>query len=249
MKILVCISNVPDTTTKIKLTADSVAIDYNGVQWIINPWDELALTRALELMESSNGLIEKVDVVGVGDASSEPTLRKALAIGANEAFRIDAIPTDSYSTASEIAAFAFEKKYDLILTGIESSDYNGSAVGAMLAELLEYDSLSGVSGLDLNDGSLIVKRELDGGFQQIKCDLPAVLIVQKGIALDPRIPSMRGIMLSRSKPFQIIASCKANSVIHNLKYQLPPAKSACKMIAEDQAAEVIGLLINEAKVL
>lgn len=249
MKILVCISNVPDTTTKIKLGSDSASIDYSGVQWILNPWDELALTRALELMEASAGAIEKVDVVGVGDALAEPTLRKALAIGANEAFRIDVPALDSYSTAAELAAFAAGKGYDLILAGIESSDFNGNAVGGMFAEMIGYQSFSAVSGLDWKEGSFVLKREIDGGFQQIKVDLPAVLIVQKGIALDPRIPSMRGIMMSRTKPFQVIEGVKKAASSTMLSFSMPPAKAACKMIPEDNAGELINLLKNESKVL
>lgn len=249
MKILVCISNVPDTTTKIKLGSDSASVDYTSVQWILNPWDELALTRALELMEAAGGAIEKVDVVGVGDALAEPTLRKALAIGANEAFRIDIPATDAFSTASELAAFAKDKSYDLILAGIESSDYNGNAVGGMLAELIDYQSFSAVSGLEWKDESFFLKREIDGGFQQIKLELPSVLIVQKGIALDPRIPSMRGIMMSRSKPFQVIPAANQSAMIITRSFEMQPAKAACKMIAEENAAEVIELLRNESKVL
>lgn len=249
MKILVCISNVPDTTTRIKLGNQGETIDYSGVQWILNPWDELALTRALELMEVSGGAIEKVDVVGVGDGLAEPTLRKALAIGANEAFRIDVAAEDSFSTASELAAFAADKQYDLILAGIESSDYNGNAVGGMLAEMLDYQSFSAISGLEWKDGSFVLKREIDGGFQQIQAVLPAVLIVQKGIALDPRIPSMRGIMMSRTKPFQVITGTKQTAKSKILSYSMPPAKAACKMINEENAGEVIELLRNESKVL
>lgn len=249
MKILICISNVPDTTTRIKPAADAHSIDTTGIQWIINPWDELALTRALELQEASAGAITAVDVLGVGDASIDPTLRKALAIGATEAFRVDGIPKDAFSAAAMIAQACKDKAYDAILCGIESIDYNGGALGGMLAELLGWQSVAGVSALDFKDGNWEIRKEIDGGNQLIVARSPLVLIVQKGIAFDARIPSMRGIMLSRSKPFSVIPAATVDALVGYDAFELPAPKAACKMVPEDQAAEVIRLLVNEAKVL
>ena len=193
MKILVLISNVPDTTTKIRFTGDNTAFDSAGVQWIINPWDELALTRAVELKEA--GAVEKIVVANVGEKITEPTLRKALAVGADEAIRVDAKPEDAYFVAKQLAEVA--KDFDLILSGIEASDYNGSAVGGMLAEILDIASVSAVSGINVENGDLVINREIDGGSQVLTINTPLVAIVQKGIAVEPRIPAMRGIMMAR----------------------------------------------------
>jgi electron transfer flavoprotein beta subunit len=247
MKILVLIGNVPDTTTKIKFNADKTAFDASGVQWIINPWDELALTRAMELKEANGDKVERIVVANVGRAITEGTLRKALAVGADEAIRIDADPLDAFYVASQLATVA--KDYDLVLTGIEAADYNGAAVGGMLAELLDRKSVSAVSGLDFDGESLKVNREIDGGSQSLKMELPLLAIVQKGIAKEPRIPAMRGIMMARKKPLNVVAPTEAEALTAFNTYELPAPKAACKMIDEEQAAEVIRLLHEEAKVL
>jgi len=205
MKILVLISNVPDTTTKIRFVGDNTAFDDAGVQWIINPWDELALTRAMEIKEA--GGVEKITVANVGTKSTEPTLRKALAVGADDAIRVDAEAKDAYFVAKQLAEVAGD--YDVILAGIEASDYNGSAVGGMLAEILDYNSVSAVSGLNIENGELIVNREIDGGVQVLKIGTPVVCVVQKGIAKDPRIPAMRGIMMARKKPLTVVEPVSA----------------------------------------
>jgi electron transfer flavoprotein beta subunit len=247
MKILVLIGNVPDTTTKVKFNADKTAFDDSAVQWIINPWDELALTRAIELKEASNGVIEAVVVANVGLAQTEPTLRKALAVGADKAIRVDAKPLDAFYVASQLAQLA--RDYDLILAGIEASDYNGSAVGGMLAELLDINSVSAVSGLQLENGELTLSREIDGGSQKISCRTPLLAIVQKGIAKEPRIPAMRGIMMARSKPLEVVPAVEVESLTGIESFELPPAKAACKMVAEDDVKELVRLLRDEAKAL
>lgn len=247
MKILVLIGNVPDTTTKIKFNADKTAFDASGVQWIINPWDELALTRAMELKEASGGAIESIVVANVGLAQTEPTLRKALAVGADKAIRVDAEPKDAYFVASQLAAVA--QGYELILAGIEAADYNGSAVGGMLAELLDINSVSAVSGIQLENGELIISREIDGGSQKLSCPTPLLAIVQKGIAKEPRIPAMRGIMMARSKPLEVVAAAAVDPSTAIQAFELPPPKAACKMIKEEDAKEVIRLLHEEAKAL
>ena len=245
MKILVLISNVPDTTTKIRFSGDNTAFDNAGVQWIINPWDELALTRAMELKEA--GGIEKITVANVGAKTTEQTLRKALAVGADDAIRIDAEPKDAFFVAKQIAEVAGD--YDIILAGIEASDYNGSAVGGMLAEILDYNSVSAVSGLNIENDDLIVNREIDGGSQVLTIATPVVCVVQKGIAKEPRIPAMRGIMMARKKPLVVKEAVAADERTSFENFELPPVKAACKMVDEENAKELITLLHEEAKVL
>jgi electron transfer flavoprotein beta subunit len=245
MNVLVLISNVPDTTTKIRFTGDNTAFDANGVQWIINPWDELALTRAMELKET--GAISKITVANVGGKLTEATLRKALAVGADDAIRIDAEPTDAFYVAKQLSAVA--KDFDLILAGIEASDYNGSAVGGMLAELLNFNSVSAVSGLNIEGGELVINREIDGGSQVLTVAAPAVLIVQKGIAKEPRIPAMRGIMMARKKPLNVVPPVDSESKTAFVSFETPPPKAACKMVDEENAKELIAMLHEEAKVL
>lgn len=245
MKILVLISNVPDTTTKIRFVGDNTAFDDAGVQWIINPWDELALTRAMELKEA--GGVEKITVANVGAKTTEPTLRKALAVGADDAIRIDAEAKDAYFVAKQLAEVA--GGYDIILAGIEASDYNGSAVGGMLAGILDFNSVSAVSGINIENSELIVNREIDGGLQVITIGTPVVCIVQKGIAKEPRIPAMRGIMMARKKPLNVVEPMSAEERTSFEGFELPPAKAACTMVDEENAKELITLLHEEAKVL
>ncbi len=249
MNILVCISNVPDTTTKIRFTDNDTRFDVSGVQWIINPWDELALTRALELKEASAGAIDKISVISVGPKECEPTLRKALAIGADDAIRIDGEANDAYNVSFELSEYLKESPYDLILCGIDSSDYNGSLVGGMLSEFLDYTSISSVSKLDIEGGNVTINREIDGGSEVLNAELPLVAIVQKGIAFEPRIPSMRGIMMARKKPLIVIPAASGEEQTTFEKFELPPPKAACKMVDAENPKELIDLLHNEAKVL
>jgi len=248
MKIFVCLANVPDTTTKIKF-ADK-KFDETGVQWVINPWDELALTRAMELKEDAGSPVNEVTVVTVGTSGSEPTIRKALAIGADNAVRIDAEPKDSYSVARLLSEYLKNYESDhLVLTGIESSDYNGFAVGGMLSEFLNVPSVSGVSALDIEGDHAILSREIDGGLEQVAIKTPFVAIVQKGIAKEPRIPAMRGIMMARKKPLEVVSPEGFNNVTEMLDFELPETKPQCKMIDPENAKDLIGLLQSEAKVL
>ncbi len=249
MKILVCISNVPDTTTKIKLVDNNSGYDKTGIQWIINPWDELALTRALQLKEEAGSPIEKITVVNVGTKETEPTLRKALAVGADDAIRVDSEAKDAYFVAGQIAEVVKTNGYDIILCGIESSDYNGAAVGGMLSEILEMPSVSSVSGLFIEDGKVKLNREIDGGSEVMTTQVPFVGIVQKGIAIDPRIPAMRGIMMARKKPLVVVPPAGIEALTEYIDYEMPQAKSACKMIDEENAGDIIRLLHEEAKAL
>jgi electron transfer flavoprotein beta subunit len=249
MKILICLSNVPDTTTKIKFTGDMKEFDATGVQWIINPWDELALTRALELKETSGATIEKVSVLTVGRADTEPTLRKALAIGADDAYRIDAGARDSYQVAAQVAGFLKTNPYEIILCGIESSDYNGSMVGGMLAEFMDCASVSSVSAIMLENGQVRVNREIDGGQEIVETALPFVGIVQKGIAKEPRIPSMRGIMMARTKPLSVVNVFVSEELTEFTSFELPAAHAKCKMIDAENIGELVDVMKNNLKII
>ena len=247
MKILVCISNVPDTTTRIAIGPDGKSINTAGIQWIINPWDELALTRALELKDA--GKLTEVVVANVGPALTEATLRKALATGADRAIRINAEPADAWMVAANLAEVIKNESFDIILCGIESSDYNGSTVGGLLAGMLDMNMVSSVSGLEIESDKLKIQREIDGGKEMLETKAPVLLVVQKGIAIVPRIPSMRGIMQARTKPLQTIEAVSGESMTATVQLLNPTAKGKCKMIEADKAGEVIRLLREEAKAL
>lgn len=249
MKILVCISNVPDTTTKIKFTENNKKLDNTGIQWIINPWDELSLTRALELKDEVANKIQSVTVVHVGLAGSEPTIRKALAIGADDGIRINAEPLDAYYVAAQLAEVIKTEKIDIILCGIESCDYNSSNVGGMLSEFLEIPSVSAVSSLAIENNQIIITREIDGGKEVVNVPTPFVAIVQKGIAKEPRIASMRGIMTARTKPIKVFEPIAVEPLTEMVNYEIPKAKSACKFIDPENLKQLFEQLQNEAKVI
>lgn len=245
MKFLVCISHVPDTTTKITFTPDAKALNTTGVQFIINPYDEMALTRALEIKEAKGGT---VTVINVGPAATEPTLRKALAIGADDAVRINAEPTDALFVAGEIAAYAKNEKFDVILTGRESIDYNSAQVMGMIAEFMEIPSVAVATKLDINGDKATLEREIDGGKEIVTVGLPFAASAQKDFA-EPRIPNMRGIMSARTKPLKVAEPTVNEKPTASLSFQSPPAKSACKMIDAEHPEELIKLLHEEAKVI
>jgi len=249
MKILVCISNVPDTTTKIRFTPDNSSFDATGVQWIINPWDELALTRALQMKEDPSMSIESVTVINVGNNGTEPTIRKALAIGADNAIRINSEPVDAYYTAGQIAGHIQQKNFDIIICGIESSDHNGSSVGGMIAEFLSIPSVSAVSSLKIENNRIIVSRDIDGGREEIIVPAPFVAIVQKGIAKEPRIAAMRGIMMARQKLLEVVQPVEIPIMTVMAGFEAIPAKPPCKMIDPGEAKQLVYLLQNEARVI
>lgn len=248
MKIAVCLGNVPDTTTKVKFV-DGKELDKTGIQWIINPWDELALTRAIELKEDAGNSVSSVTVVTVGTKDAEPTIRKALAIGADDAIRVNAEPTDVYTVAAQLAEAISGKGFDLILCGIESSDYNGAAVGGMLSELLGLPSVSAVSGITITGDAVEMDREIDGGKEIVSVKTPFVAIVQKGIAKEPRIAAMRGIMMARTKPLTAVEPSACEPLAEYAGFELPKSKAACRMVDAGNMAELVSLLQNEAKVL
>lgn len=249
MKILVCISNVPDTTTKIKFGVGNTSIDTTGIQWVINPWDELSLTRALELKDDPASGVKTVTVIHVGQAASEPTIRKALAIGADDAIRVNADSSDAWFVAGQIAEVVKKERFDIIMCGIESSDYNGSVVGGMISEFLEIPSVSAVSGLKFENGQPEMVREIDGGKEIVSVPVPFVAIVQKGIAKEPRIAAMRGIMLARSKPVKVVEPVVSVPLTAIVEFEKPVLRAACKFIDAENPAQLLELLQNEAKVI
>ena len=244
MKILVCISHVPDTTSKINFIDNSTKFDTNGVQFIIGPYDDYALARAIELKEANAGTT--VTVLNVGSADTEPTIRKALAIGADDAIRVNAEPTDSFFVASQIAEHA--KGYDLVLMGRESIDYNGGVVHAMVGELLGMPSVSPVMKLEIEGTVVKMSREIEGGKESVEANLPLVAGCQEPIA-EWKIPNMRGIMSARTKPLKVVEPKAVEATVKVQKFELPAAKGAVKMISADNVAELVTRLKTEAKVL
>lgn len=246
MKILVCISKAPDTTSKIAFTENNTKFDENGVQFIVNPYDEwYALVRGLELKEADGG---EVTTITVGKADHEPIIRKALAIGADKAVRIDAEPTDALYVAKQIAAYAKDKDFDMVLTGKETIDYNGSQLGGMVAELMDLPYISLATKLDMNGDTASIVREVQGGTELLEVSGPFVLSAAKGMA-EQRIPNMRGIMAARSKPLEVVEPVDTEKHTAIESFEHPPAKGDCKYIDADNPGELIELLHNEAKVI
>lgn len=246
MKILVCISKSPDTTSKISFTDNSTKFDENGVQYIVNPYDEwYALVRALEIKEANGG---NVTIISVGSAGDEAVIRKALAIGADDAVRIDTDPTDAYFAAMQIAEYAKANGFDLVLTGKETINYNGSQVGGMIAEALDQPFVSVATKLDINGTTLTLEREINGGIEVVEVNTPAVVSCAKGMA-EQRIPNMRGIMAARTKPLQVVSAVAVDQMTTYVNYTMPNTKSACKMIDPSNMDQLVELLHNEAKVI
>ena len=249
MRILVCISNVPDTTTKIKFVDADTKLDTTGIQWVINPWDELSLTRALELKDDPSTGVKSVTVAHVGPATAEPTIRKALAIGADDAIRVNTEPKDGYYVAAQLAEVIRKEQFDIIMCGIESSDFNGSVTGGMIAEFLGIPSVSAVSDLKIDNGKSVLSREIDGGRETVSVPAPFVAIVQKGITKEPRIAAMRGIMMARTKPVKLYEPVTAESLTKFVVFEKPSPRTACKFVDAENPKQLIELLQNEAKVI
>mgnify|MGYP001019974822 CR=1 FL=1 len=247
MKILVCISKTPDTTSKIAFKENNSKFDDGGVQWIINPYDEwYSLVRAIELKEKDASIV--IHLVTVGGADCEPVIRKALALGGDEAIRVNAASDDSYYIASQIAAIAKDGAYDLIFTGKETIDYNASSVGSMIAAILDMPYVSLATKFELNGNTATVNREIEGGEEVNEVVLPAVISCQKGVA-EQRIPNMRGIMAARTKPLKAVEPAAVDTLTSIVSYELPPAKAGVKLVAADNVAELVRLLHEEAKAI
>ncbi|SIN80708.1 electron transfer flavoprotein subunit beta/FixA family protein [Chitinophaga niabensis] len=246
MKILVCISKTPDTTAKIAFADNNTKFSEAGVQFIINPYDEwYALVRALELKETLNATVH---LITVGGADTEPVIRKALALGGDEAFRVNADSHDSYYIASQIAAHAKQENYDIIFTGKETIDYNGSGIGGMVAELVGIPFVSIASKFELSGQVATLRREIEGGEEVCEVTLPVAVSCQKGMA-EARIPNMRGIMAARTKPLKVIEPVQADTLTSIVSFELPPAKAGVKLIPADNVEELVKLLHEEAKVI
>jgi len=246
MKILVCISKTPDTTAKIAFTENNTKFSGDGVQWIINPYDEwYALVKAIELKEKDPTVVIHLATVGLADA--DPIIRKALALGGDEAFRVNVEKGDSYYTAVQLAEIA-KNGYDLILTGKETIDYNNASVGGMLAELLDMPFVSLAGSLSLDASTITLQREIEGGEETLQVALPAVVSCQKGMA-EARIPNMRGIMAARSKPLNIVEPIPAIQLTEVAAFTLPPAKAGVKLVSADQPEELVRILHEEAKII
>lgn len=245
MKILVCISQTPDTTAKVSFK-NGTEFDSNGVQFIMNPYDEwYALVRACELKETLGGTVVALNV---GPATNETTIRKALAIGADEAVRIDADPKSAMFTAKQIAAYATGKGFDILLFGKETIDYNGSEVGAMVAEMLDLPYVSYASQLDVAGNTATLQREIEGGTETLEVDLPFAASAAKGMA-QQRIPNMRGIMMARSKALDVVAPVAFDDKVIPTGFALPPAKTGVKLVDPENMDELVRLLHEEAKVI
>ena len=247
MKILVCISKTPDTTAKIAFTDNNTKFDTNGVQWIINPYDEwYALVRAIELKEADAAT--SIHLVTVGGADAEPIIRKALALGGDEAIRVNADSHDSFFIASQIAAIAKDGNYDLVLAGKETIDYNGSSIGGMVAELLDLPYISLATKLDVAGAQATIVREIEGGEETCEAALPLVISCQKGMA-EARIPNMRGIMAARTKPLKVVEPVAAESLTSVAGFGLPPAKAGVNLVDPENVDELVRLLHEEAKAI
>jgi electron transfer flavoprotein beta subunit len=246
MKILVCISHVPDTTSKINFADNDTKFDTNGVNFVINPNDEFGLTRAMWFKEKQGA---SVHVVNVGGPETEPTLRKALAIGADEAIRIDTPATDGYSVALQLADVAQQGDYDLIIGGRESIDYNGGMVPGMLAKMIGANFVNTCISLEIEGSSATAIREIDGGKETLQTTLPLVIGGQKGLVeeSDLRIPNMRGIMQARSKPLHVKQGVEQSPRSQATTFEKPAPRGAVKLV--DNVDELIDLLHNEAKVI
>jgi len=246
MKILVCISKTPDTTAKIAFTQNNTKFASEGVQWIINPYDEwYALVRAIELKEKDPATV--LHLVTVGTADTEPIIRKALAIGGDEAVRVNADSQDPFYIAAQIAEVARQGAYDLIFTGKETIDYNGSAIGGMVAELLDLPYVSLATKFDWNGSTTTVIRETEGGEETDEVSLPLVVSCQKGVA-EQRIPNMKGIMSARTKPLKVVEPVAIEALTSIVAFELPPAKAGVRLVPADNPAELIRLLHEEARV-
>jgi electron transfer flavoprotein beta subunit len=247
MKILVCISKTPDTTAKIDFIEGNTKFDESGVQWIINPYDEwYALVRAIELKEKDPSTV--IHLITVGGVEAEPIIRKALALGGDEAIRIDSTSNDSYTIANEIAQVAKEGTYDLILTGKETIDYNSACIGSMLSALLDLPFVSLADHFEVKGNAATIKREIESGEETCETTLPMIVSCQKGMA-EQRIPNMRGIMAARTKPLKVITPAASSALTSIHLFDLPPAKSGVKLIDPENMEELVKLLKEEAKVI
>jgi electron transfer flavoprotein beta subunit len=247
MKILVCISKTPDTTAKIAFTDNNTKFAEAGVQWILNPYDEwYSLVRAIELKEKDASTV--IHLITVGGADAEPIIRKALALGGDEAIRINTEAVEAYQVAYQIAEVAKQGSYDIIFTGKETIDYNDGVVGGMIAELLDLPYIAQITDFQLNGATATIKREIEGGEETLEVSLPVVVSTQKGVA-EARIPNMRGIMAARTKPLKVVEPVAVDSLTKFSEFGLPPAKAGVKLVSPDNVEELVKLLREDARAI
>ena len=247
MKVLICIGHVPDTTSKIKFTDENTKFDTTDIQYIVGPYEELGLTRLLEIKDTMSQM--QITVVNVGNTDTEPTLRKALAMGADQAIRVNAMPEDAMFVAKQIANVFSTGQYDFIITGKESIDYNSGQVAGMLAEFLDLPYVPDAAKFDLSTDKATIDREIDSGIETVEVGFPFITSAQKGFAKEPRIPNMKGIMNARKKTLTIIEAVSQEYATSTPKYYLPQLKGKCKMIDAENAKELVRLLNVEAKAI
>ncbi len=246
MKYLVCIAKTPETTARVAFTPDGKAYDTSGVNFIMNPYDEwYALVRALELKESLGGT---VTLINVGPAANDSVIRKGLAIGADDAVRVDAEPKSAYFIAKQIAEYARNENFDIIFCGKESIDYNNAEVGAMVAELLDLPFIALANKLEQEGNKATVSRDIEGGVEVVEVETPFVVSAAKGMA-EQRIPNMRGIMMAKRKPLKVIPPVEVEDLVEAVHFELPPAKSGVKLVDPENMDELVRLLHEEAKVI
>jgi electron transfer flavoprotein beta subunit len=247
MKILVCISKTPDTTAKIAFTDNNTKFAEAGVQWILNPYDEwYSLVRAIELKEKDASTV--IHLITVGGADAEPIIRKALALGGDEAIRVNTEPREAYQVAFQIAEVAKQGGYDMIFTGKETIDFNDGVVGGMIAELLDLPYVAQITDFQLNGSTAVIKREIEGGEETVEVPLPLVVSTQKGVA-EARIPNMRGIMSARTKPLKVVEPAAVDTLTSFTQFGLPPAKAGVKLVSADNVEELVTLLREDARAI
>jgi electron transfer flavoprotein beta subunit len=247
MKILVCISKTPDTTAKIAFTDNNTKFAEAGVQWILNPYDEwYSLVRAIELKEKDASTV--IHLITVGGADAEPIIRKALALGGDEAIRVNTEPKEAYQVAFQIAEVAKQGSYDIIFTGKETIDFNDGVVGGMIAELLDLPYVAQITDFQLNGSTAVIKREIEGGEETVEVAIPVVVSTQKGVA-EARIPNMRGIMSARTKPLKVAEPVAVDQLTSFTEFGLPPAKAGVKLVSADNVDELVSLLREDARAI
>ena len=248
MKILVCISHVPDTTSKINFIENNSKFDKAGVQFVINPNDEFGLTRAIWFKEKNNA---SVDVINVGLQETESTLRKALAIGADKAIRINHNPKDGFSVAKYISDYINKNSYDLIIAGRESIDYNGGMVPGMISAFTNINFVDKCIDLKISANQVEASREIEGGKENISTSLPLIIGSQKGLVEenDLRIPNMRGIMMARKKELLVIETSGEHNATNTKNFEKPQRKGEVTLVSPDEIEKLIDLLHTEAKAI
>lgn len=245
IRVLVCISHVPDTTTKIQFEGDGSKLNKAGVTFVINPYCEYGLSRAIGFQEEGKKV--SITALCVGGPEVEPTLRRALAIGATDAVRIDAEASDAGFVAQQIAKYCDGKEFDIIFTGKESIDFNGSLVPGMVAEHLNYGFVSFATHMELTGDEYtgaVVHREVDGGSEVMEVTLPVVISCQKGIA-EWRIPNMRGIMGARKKPLSKVSPADVNPEVTSVQFGYPPEKGNCEYFQPEEASNLVHTLVDK----